>query len=408
MTTSVFRAPSLVQARLAAVAALGDDAVILTTRHVRRGGLFGLFGATDVEIAAATLPKPAAPPTHRGPFASGAYTNDSGARAAAQEPAARAAVVNALRADLRSEIRAVKLALARPTPEASDDAVDLAAEVSAIREALEQLTPPPARGSKVASLLRARGIEGKAAAALTKSLKNVAATELDQAAREALRALIPIAPWSLPKPGQRVVVSAIGPSGVGKTTTLAKLATLAKAAGFKVDLVTTDTFRVGGVEQVRRYATLLSTPFESVSSPDDLETFLKNTDADLVIVDTSGRVPRANAAERVLGAKAFSESQACRGFERQVLLCVPAASREVDAIRIVRGFSVMSPTALAITKLDETGQPSGILHAALASSLPIALTCAGQRVPEDLDPAEASYLVEQLVPAAKPRREKAA
>jgi flagellar biosynthesis protein FlhF len=408
MTTRVFRGRSLLDARRAATAALGDDAVVLTTRQVKRSGLFGLFGATEVEIAAAALPiNPAPPPAPKGPFAAGAYATDA-SRMPARESASKAAVVNALRADLRSEMRAVKLAMTRPPSSSNLETSELAAEVSAMRDVLEQYAPPASRATKLTALLRARGIEGNAASSLAKALRGSADGAPEARLREELARAIQIAPWALPTRGGRVLVAAVGPSGVGKTTTLAKLATLARAGGHSVALVTCDTFRVGGVEQVRRYATLLDVPFEAVHNADELETFLRRTTANFVVLDTSGRVPRAKTAEMLLAESAFAERDACTRFERNVLLCMPAACRDVDARAIVKSFSVTSPTALAVTKLDETSQPSGIVHAVWASKLPIALTCSGQRVPEDLEPADLPSLLEQLVPTSKYRKAKAA
>jgi flagellar biosynthesis protein FlhF len=408
MTTRVFRGRSLLDARRAATAALGEDAVVLTSREVRRSGIFGLLGGTEVEIAAARVPthEPIKLPS-RGPFAASAYLTEPRIPAAPMDHVSKASVVNALRADLRSEMRAVKLALSRPPADQKSQVADLAADVSALRDVLDRFVVPPARG-KVANLLRARGIEGPTAAALTRALKVDSGAPIEERLRIELGKMIHVSPWALPTNGQRVVVAAVGPSGVGKTTTLAKLATLARVSGRSVAFVTCDTFRVGGVDHVRRYATLLDVPFETARSAEELETFLGRTKADVVIVDTSGQEPSADAAELLLAERVFAESEACSPFERRVLLCVPGACRGVDAARIARAFAVASPTLLAVTKLDETTQPSGIVHAAHAARLPIALTCAGQRVPEDLDPGDLQYLLDQLVPSANARKDRAA
>jgi len=408
MTTRVFRGRSLVDARRAASAALGDDAVVLTTREVKRAGIFGLFGATEVEIAAACARPPApATPAFRGPFAAAAYVTQPAVTSGSRDEMSKSTVVNALRADLRSEMRAVKSALSRPPPEPDSQLADLAADVADLRDVLDGLRPAPARG-KLTTLLRMRGIEGPTATVLLRALKGDSDLPLEQRLRAALGKIIQVSPWSLPKNGQRLVVAAVGPSGVGKTTTLAKLATLARMSGRTVALVTCDTFRVGGIEQVRRYATLLDVPFEAARSVAELEGFLGRSTASVIIVDTSGRAPRGDAPELLLAEKAFAASRACEPFERRVLLCVPGACRPVDVARIARSFASTSPTALAVTKLDETAHPSGIAHASHATWLPIALTCAGPRVPEDLQPANLDALLERLVPSARVRKDRAA
>jgi flagellar biosynthesis protein FlhF len=220
--------------------------------------------------------------------------------------------------------------------------------------------------------------------------------------------MITLGQWPLPPAGERALIAAVGQSGVGKTTTLAKLATLTKASGRMVALVTCDTFRVGGIEQLRRYATLLDVSFDTAKTAEELENIVDHSDADVVIVDTSGRPPRANSAELLLAEPRFGQSDACGPFARHVLLCVPGACREVDLQGSYKAFCVTTPTALAMTKLDETSLPSGIVHAALATRLPVALTCAGPRVPEDIEPADVERLVDLLAPHVESRKARAA
>jgi len=390
------------------MAALGRDAVVLTTRQVKRAGLLGLLGATDVEIAAASLP-PSAPvaAAPKGPFSLGAYGTEPSVTGP-KDQASRAAVVNALRADLRSEIRAVKLALGRTATHSSPEAADLIAEMSAMREALEQLAPPAPRGNKVASLLRARGVDGRAGAVIGRALKSDSGESITDRLRVELSKMITVGAWPVPTRSERVVLAAVGLSGVGKTTTLAKLATLARAGGRTVNFVTCDTFRVGGVEQARRYATLLDIPFDTARSADELEAIIGRSKADLVIVDTSGREPGTNGAELLLNEERFAESDACSPFRRHVLLCTPGTFREVDVLRSVKSFGAMTPNALALTKLDETSVPSGIIHATWTTRLPVVATCAGPRVPEDIEPADVQHLVDLLVPRTESRKARAA
>ena len=140
----------------------------------------------------------------------------------------------------------------------------------------------------------------------------------------------------------------------------------------------------------------------------ELAAVLGRTTTDLVFVDTSGRAPAAEATELLLAERSFASNPSFQPFDRHVLLCMAATSREVDALRTVKSFAPASPTALAITKLDEKSIPSGIVHAAWASKLAVALTCSGQRVPEDIEACDVARLVEQLVPRAESRKAKAA
>ncbi len=408
MTTRVFRARSLIEAREAAVAALGGDAVILTTREVKSPGFRGLLGATEFEVAAASLPRRGEVVTSpRTPFAADAYSTER-ASPAPTDRASRAAVVNALRADLRSEIRAVRQAMGGQPAKRGGGVEDLAAEVCAIREAVEQLTPQAARGGRLPALLRSRSIEGRSATEVARALKEPSREPLEGRLKEHLRKMVHAAPWPLPARGERVIVAAVGLSGVGKTTTLAKLATHAKTRGHRIAFVTSDTFRVGGVEQLRRYGVLLDCPVDVARNIAELRACIAGSDADMLLVDTSGRPPTEDAAERLLGKEAFEASLPDASFVRHVLLCTPGAGREADVLRTVRTYAGASPTALAITKLDETASPSGMLHAAWATKLPIALVCSGPRVPEDIAIADIQDIVDRIAPTTETTKARAA
>ena len=411
MNTRLFRARSLDDARDAALSALGPDAVILTSREVKRQGMLGLLGATEVEVAAACpVRKGGALAASPLPFALDAYTADppSTNSRAATEGATRTAVVNALRSDLRSELRAVKSALGNQPSRNSGNMDELAAEVIALREVVEQLLPRAPRAGQLAALLRASGIEGRAATELTRAVKSFSPEALDVRIRAQIQKMIVDGVWPVPRTGERTVIAAVGPSGVGKTTTLAKLATHAKKAGLSVAFVTCDTFRVGGVEQVERYGVLLDARVDVARTLSELQSRIEHSEADVVIVDTSGRPPTGEAPELFLRKATFEASAMASNRRREVLLCLPAASREVDVLRAGKVFSPTCPTGLIFTKLDETRVPSGMLHAAFATKLPVVAVCSGPRVPEDIAPPDTATLALAIVPATPVRTARAA
>ncbi len=233
MQTKVFRGKTINEARRTALATLGKEPVVLTTRSVRRSGLAGLFGGSDVEIAAtvagdeASATSRAASVHAKGPFAQSAYADP---KKATPEDA-----LGSLRSELRAEIRAMKVAMGRPTPARLERADDLLAEMSAMREALEQLAPGSRIGDESVGVLRGTGIEGDAAVAIARAMrahKDEAATVAERM-RDAIADVMTVAPWPLaPHATQtRAVIALIGPTGVGKTTTIAKLAARAKMEG---------------------------------------------------------------------------------------------------------------------------------------------------------------------------------
>jgi flagellar biosynthesis protein FlhF len=390
MNSRVFRGRTLFDARKSAQESLGKAPVVLTTRSVRRPGLAGLFGGADVEIAAAVAPtEEPSPARRRGPFALSAYSEPESAPARDS--------LTELRAELRGEIRAVRVALGRPAAPRADRTDEVLAEMSAMRKSLDLLMPAPTGKERVMEALRATAIEGAAATSLSLSMRVLGDEKAtaDEVLRDALADVIRVAPWPLATEG-RAVIALVGATGVGKTTTIAKLAARAKMDGRTMTLVTCDTFRVGAVEQTRRYAELLRAPFEMARSASELADILARAATDIVFVDTSGRAPVADAAEHLLASETFEACAQRHGFTRHVLLCVAASIRANDAVRTSKAFSHTNPNAISVAKIDETDAPAGLVHAAFVSKLPVSILCAGPRVPEDIAPATMGAILDEL------------
>jgi flagellar biosynthesis protein FlhF len=201
------------------------------------------------------------------------------------------------------------------------------------------------------------------------------------AAAKVLGEAFPVAP-SPSVGGPPRLIAFVGPTGVGKTTTLAKLAIALVQAGRRVALATTDTFRVGAVDQVRTYAELIEAPFHVAR--DGVELARKVEEAgpvDVVLVDTTGRSPRdAEQLERL----ASSLRGAGEASPLTTYLVLAATSRPHDLDEIARGFAGTSPDGVIVTKLDETAGPTGALEYTAYSGLPIAFLCDGQDVREHL------------------------
>lgn len=396
MRRQVFRGRTLASARQAAEQVFGSGAVLLTTREVRRPGLAGMLGTTEIEVVAAAA-EPEAPPPVSSPPPSRPSTQLFAQEAYAPERRPDVAALSTLRNELRSELRSLKASSLQPDRAAPD----LLAELAALRAAIEDATPALRLGDEAAAMLRRLGIEGSAAAGVARWLKGPEdGRALSERMRDALSEAIKVTAWPLATPG-RSVIALVGPTGVGKTTTIAKLAAHATIDRRSVTLVTCDGFRVGAVEQLQRYATLLGAQFASVGTADELARCLDEATTDLVFVDTAGRRPPADGAESLLSAQAFAERD--RGYARHVLLCLPAALRAQDAASALKTFGSLDPTALAITKIDETSAPSGLLHGTAASGLPLSVLCAGQEVPEHIAQATVAAILDQLVPRSPAR-----
>jgi flagellar biosynthesis protein FlhF len=180
----------------------------------------------------------------------------------------------------------------------------------------------------------------------------------------------------------------VGPTGAGKTTTIAKLAARAALIENKrVKLLTLDNFRIGGIDQIRTFAELIGVPLEVVERPIDLVDAL-DPSYDLTLIDTAGRSPRDTAPIAEL-------SQAIRDAQPiEVHLVAPAAT-SLDALEgLARRYRVLSPSRLCVTKLDEIDDCSHLAKMPTAANLSITWVTTGQAVPEDLEEPSATRLLE--------------
>lgn len=204
------------------------------------------------------------------------------------------------------------------------------------------------------------------------------------------------------QPGERHVVALVGPTGVGKTTTVAKL-----AAGFRIQarrrvgLLTIDTYRIAAVQQLKAYAEIMDLPMQVVEAPDQMQSALDQLgDVDLVLIDTAGRSPRSDA--RIDQLADFL--RAAHPDETHLVLSATSSSENILAT--LDGFSPVRATSVILTKLDETPHTAGVLSALTASerylSTPLSYITHGQQVPDDIAVADAPHLVGSLLPITPP------
>ena len=209
----------------------------------------------------------------------------------------------------------------------------------------------------------------------------VAATDVER-----LRRRIEPRPLETPGAVQRarpLVVALVGPTGAGKTTTLAKLAVNPAAfGGWKVGLLTIDTFRTGALEQLESYAAITGMPLEVVYSRDEVAGAMERlAGCDVILVDSPGRSPRHpahNAAWMDL-LKAIGPDE--------VHLVVPASVRLEVATVALDAYDALGVTHLIISKLDEVVEDAGVADIAVELRLPARWITDGQEIPVDLHTA---------------------
>jgi len=183
----------------------------------------------------------------------------------------------------------------------------------------------------------------------------------------------------------------VGPTGVGKTTTVAKIAAnQLMHQRRRVALVTVDVFRIGAVQQLETYARLMGLPFFVATTPDEARKCILQARqiADLVLVDTIGRSPKHTEQLASLWELVAAMNP------DEVLLTLPANGNPADLALAADQFSIFCPTSLIITKLDEATQTGVIVNLVTRLNLPVSYITTGQNVPEDLEVPTSERLAE--------------
>lgn len=338
---------------------LGRDAVILHTQRVKVGGIFGLFSKTMVEVTAACDAIPQRPPVE-------------------EPPAVAAASLGPEIRNLQDEINSIK---------------SLMNQLVRRMEAPSGVVGYPVALRQLFSHLVAQGVREELAADIISDLaQERGGDEMDEdSARRAVRTQVsrrlgrvkPVEPGD-----RRQVVALVGPTGVGKTTTLAKLAAkFALGEKKSVALVTADTYRIAAVEQLRTYGEIIGVPVEVVFTPQELRLALGRHDhRNLVFIDTAGRSFR--------NAMQMSELKGLLEVARadEVHLVLSLTTNLQDAEQVMQSFMPMGYNRLLMTKLDENTCPGQILNFSAAAGQPLSYITTGQNVPDDMEVADAVRL----------------
>ena len=214
-----------------------------------------------------------------------------------------------------------------------------------------------------------------------------------------LRKMIPIRKEKNLSFGEKKIMMFVGPTGVGKTTTIAKLAArfaLANKKKYKVGIITLDTYRIGAVEQLMTYAKWMKLPIETVVDPSDFEQALNRLrNNDIILIDTVGS--SQHDKEKVDKLTSFVQVNTFSTID--VNLVISATTKYEDIKDIYNNFSILPLDTLIFTKLDETKKLGNIFSLVYEVKKPISYFSIGQEVPDDLEIASAEYLVDKMLGA---------
>jgi flagellar biosynthesis protein FlhF len=241
---------------------------------------------------------------------------------------------------------------------------------------------------RLLSHLVANEIDAELAHDLVNTCADEPAREPEDTLRSAIARLIPVEP-SLGRPhAQPAVAAFVGPPGAGKTSVLIKLAVhCGIARRRRVHLISLDTERIGGADQLRTFAALLGVGVDVLDDPCGLESALASCrNRDLVLIDTPGL-----SGERVGEAQELARALAAQG-RIDIHLVLPISTKAADLRRTTAAWAAFAPSKLLFTRLDETDTYGAILNEVVRTGCPVSFLSAGQLIPDHVRAADAGLL----------------
>ncbi|HXG62967.1 MAG TPA: GTP-binding protein [Planctomycetota bacterium] len=346
---------------------LGPDAVILHSAYGRRSGWLGLFGRPRIEIVAGggfKIVRDFAGPAARGQ----------------SPPAGRGgAAPDALRREIAEIRRLISETQAR---------VERARGVDGPPELVEEYATLAA--SRVSEDLARKMVARLRAALPPGELRDRA--RLRASIRDLVKGMIRCTEGIALRPGRCVRVAFIGPTGVGKTTTIAKLISIYAHRGREVAVITNDTYRIAAAEQIRRVAQLVGVPIRVCPRPADVERALEEfAGRDLVLLDTAGRsqrnARRLEELREVLAAARPDETH----------LVVSMTTQPETVVEVAERFAPCGYDRLVITKLDEAIKVGVVLDVLSRVQAELSFVTTGQEIPRDIEVADSERLASLIL-----------
>jgi len=339
-------ATNMAEAMIKAKNELGDDAVILQTRRVKRGGFLGIGAKAYVEITVMQEDAEKAPKTYK-----------------SAQPLVRESI-----SQLKAEME------------------DIRHTLKSVNDKLLSLHTsgrfPEPFGSIHSRLIEAGVYQSEAASIVEKVTQNMTPLEardkmrLSKALKTNFDDMVKTERIDF-NTLQKAIL--IGPTGVGKTTTLAKIAAMMKMKEkIPLTIVTLDTYRIAAAQQLKTYADIMHIPFKIVYTPQEAEEISSSIKDRFIIVDTAGRSQK----NELKITETFSYVHSIK--PNLIFLVIDATKKRSDVEDVIENFSLVKPTHVILTKLDETSSLVGIMEALKNSGLPLSFVTNGQNVPEDI------------------------
>lgn len=336
---------------------LGKEAVIISQRKVRKPGIVGFFSAKIVEVTAAI---------ENSLYGNEVPSNESKKEYPKEEVVVKNSIEN-LKKIMTKEIEARTIEEIKNKHESS-----LKNEVLEIKGLLNKVIENTGSEEELLGIIKDMDIDTEYYEDIK---RRIGEGNLRDAIKEVLKEDIEVSNGTL-----RGKVVLVGPTGVGKTTTIAKLAgRLSLIENKKVGLITVDTYRIGAVEQLKTYAEIMNIPFKVVITIKEMEEAVYALkDCDVVLIDTTGR--SSKNAMQLSELRAYIE----KAQPDYISLVVSAITKNKDIKVILNGYKELGYKDIIVSKLDETSVYGTLYNISRLSKKPISFITTGQNVPDDI------------------------
>ncbi len=403
MQIKTLRAKSIQEALQLIRTELGPDAAVLHTREVRRGLLGRMILSRRIEVTASNEVNVQPPLTLA---AQNAVASQNAREQNAAQPTSSVDTLmqtpapahaehhrDQLREDIQAEIQELRL-LVEKLHRRSDSPISDASHPAPVKSD----DPREQAFFTVFTEMRNAGLHEQDARDLLDAVRpDCGAADSAESIRckvaETLASELLISGPLEVTPGKCTVAAFVGPTGVGKTTTIAKLAAVSRLHHkHRVGLITVDTYRIAAVEQLRTYANIIALPMEVVATPREMrQAIARMRDLDLVLIDTAGRSPQDDARLQEL------QSMLAEAHPDETMLVLSCVSSTENLQEASRRFAEVGVNRLVLTKLDEAVQLGAVLPALRGCQLPVSYLTDGQNVPDDIQEAEARFLADAVL-----------
>ncbi|MBD3420602.1 MAG: flagellar biosynthesis protein FlhF [Chitinivibrionales bacterium] len=415
MRIKKFSARSMSEALAMIKQELGNDAVILKTRKIPKK-LFALGNQDEIEVTAAIdeagaptvqmqaisvkeprlyqRPRPQKPPAEVAQYQSASPREFLGQMSHVAAPEKHgentdktAAMYQELKGDILSLKEMVATLFKTKAGQQSRDAAP----------SLSQTDDTPTGGwAKLIGRLVAAEVREPLAREIVAAIRaryNQDGGRIDQIVIEEFARRLPTAEPIEKSRNGPCIAALVGPTGSGKTTTLAKIAAqLSLTEQKNITLITADTYRIAAIEQIRTFADIVGIELHVVFAPDEIEGILNACGhSDVILVDTAGRSQRN--VEHMQHLHSFIDALK----PDEIHLTLSATTKDSDLANVVETYKSVGINRLLFTKLDETVQVGNMVNITNACSIPVSYFTAGQSVPDDIEPARVAAFVKRLL-----------